>query len=263
MDIPLRNDTSTSDARLDRITQFDERSRAFPVAGAEATQPRPRSYTWRIGKAGVPDQGAEGACVGFAILNELLARPAEVRFGGLVLATRFARESIYWAAQRIDPWPGGAYPGAFPRYEGTSILAGVKIAQGLGFFRTYRWAFSLRDLVLGVGHNGPAVIGVNWYDSMYRPDAKHFIRPQGQYVGGHAILVRAVKLAFTNHRVLWWKRTWTDVDLDKSYVTLRNSWGPTYGDEGDCYMTLRDLEALLAQAGEAVFFEFRTTQIKP
>lgn len=258
--ILLKNQTTTDDIRLDRVVQFDERSRAHPVLGAASTHPRPRSYTWRITKTHVPDQGAEGACVGFAILNELLARPAEVRFGGIRAASRFARERIYWAAQRIDPWPGGAYPGAMPHSEGTSLLAGVKVTQQLGYFRSYRWAFSLQQLVLGLGHNGPSVLGVNWYDSMYHPDANYFIRPRGQLVGGHAILARAVKLVFTDHRIRWWKRTWTDVDLDKSYVTLRNSWGPAYGDKGDCYMSLRDLGALLAQRGEAVFFEFRTAQ---
>lgn len=255
----FKDGSDVGDPRLARLQQFDERSRGYAIR--ETVPQRPRSYTWRLTKPFVLDQGREGACVGFAVANELLARPAEVRFGSEHNARRFAREKVYWEAQKIDPWPGGAYPGASLHYEGTSILAGVKIAQRLGYFKQYRWAFSLKDLVLGLGHNGPAVLGVNWYDSMYRPDGKHFIRPQGTIVGGHAILARAVKLVWKDHQFVWWKRTWDDVDLDASYVTLRNSWGPMYGKHGDCYMTLRDLEELLSQRGEAVFFVERTSKV--
>lgn len=259
----LKDGSISADPRLDRLEHFDPRSRAYPIvralpyAGGPAL--RPRSYTWRITKREVLNQGSEGACVGHAVTNELLARPAETRFGGFNQAQRFAREQVYWEAQKIDPWPGGAYPGADPFYEGTSILAGVKVAQRLGYFKEYRWAFGLRDLALGVGYNGPALIGVPWYDSMYTPDENNFILPMGRIVGGHAILVRAIKMKFGSHKFSWWKRTWEDVDLDESYVTLRNSWGGDYGNKGDCYMTLRNLGALLDQRGEAVFFLNRTS----
>lgn len=258
----LRDGSLTLDPRLDRLQQFDQKSRSYPLmARLEQTTPRlrPRSYTWRLTKEPAIDQGPDGACVGFAVTNELLARPSEVRFGNWYLTNRFAKEQVYWEAQKIDPWPGGSYPGAFPKYEGTSVLAGVKVAQRFGYFKEYRWTFTLRDLVVGVGYHGPAVIGVNWYDSMYRTDAKGFIRPTGQVVGGHAVLVRAVKLKWHRHRFSWWTRTWEDVDLDRSYVTIRNSWGENFGIGGDCRMTLRDLGVLLSQRGEAVFFVDRTS----
>lgn len=253
--VTLKDGSTSEDRRLDRLIQFDERSRSYPVAVAGR---RPRSYTWRITKPAVLDQGREGACVGFSIAHELLARPAETRFGSEFRATRFAIEDVYYAAQRIDPWPGGSYPGADPHYDGTSILAGVKVTQALGYFQSYRWAFGLRDLVDGLGHNGPSVLGVNWYDSMYSPDGEGFIRPEGSIVGGHAILARAVTLKWKSHRFIWWKRTWDDVDLNASFVTLRNSWGPLWGRHGDCYITLRDLDVLLQQRGESVFFLDRT-----
>ena len=229
----LKNGTRTNDERCDRLVQFDERSRAYRIR--DLVPRKRRSYTWRCNQT--LNQGSEGACVGFAVAHEFIARPAEVRGIGY----RFARDSIYWEAQKIDPWPGGSYPGARPRYEGTSVLAGVQIAQRLGYCEEYRWSFSISDLLLGLGYHGPAILGVNWYDSMYTPDEDGFIRPRGSIVGGHAILARAV-------------------NVRDRYVTLRNSWGSRWGDAGDCRMTFDALEDLLAEDGEAVFLVRRKTK---
>ena len=76
--------------------------------------------------------------MGFGIPHELAARPSEVKG----LANKFAREDLYWKAQKIDKLKGGSYPGASPRYEGTSVLAGVKIARDKGFFDSSYWGFS-------------------------------------------------------------------------------------------------------------------------
>ena len=261
MNDQLKDGSRISDLRLDRLVEFDERSLGFPLTEVLEPRLRPRSYTWRVSKDTVLDQGPDGACVGFAVANELLARPSEVRFGGGAKAYRFAKQTIYWEAQKIDPWPGGSYPGADPFYEGTSILAGVKIAQRLGYFKEYRWTFNLHDLVIGLGYNGPAVLGVNWMTGMYYPDAKGFVRPEGQVAGGHAVLARGVKLKFNRHNFDWWNRTWDDVDQDASYVLFRNSWGPGYGLNGDFKMTLPDLDVLLRDRGESVFFVKRTSKV--
>jgi len=232
MSIQLKNNQTTEDIRLDRVIQFDPKSREFPMAMGSK---KLRSYTWRCNEW--YDQGREGACVAYSLGHELAARPAEVTG----LNDRWLVENIYWEAQKIDPWAGGTYPGAAPVYEGTSILAGVKTMHKKKFFKEYRWAFSLNDVLLGVGYNGPAVIGVYWYDSMYYPDQKGFIRPQGNIVGGHAIMVRAV-------------------NVRERFVTLRNSWGKNWGHDGDCYMTFDDLGHLLSQRGEAVFLMHRTAK---
>jgi hypothetical protein len=82
---------------------------------------------------------------------------------------RFAREEIYWRAQREDQWDGGSYPGAKPFYEGTSVVAGGEVCRELDLITEYRWANTIDDLVLAVGCHGPAVIGIEWRDSMYEP----------------------------------------------------------------------------------------------
>lgn len=224
--ITLRNNTKTSDTRLDRLQQFDERSREYRL---RIGTNRLRSYTWRC-NANL-DQGSEGACVGFGISHELCSRPAEVKG----LDNAYARERIYWEAQKIDDWDGGSYPGASPRYEGTSVLAGVKIAKSLGWFDEYRWAFGIDDLLRGLAYNGPSVLGINWYNGMYSPDAKGFIRPSGTLAGGHCILARAI-------------------NARDEFITLRNSWGAAWGKGGDCYISFADMDKLLKEDGESVFF---------
>jgi len=223
----LRDGSSTTDRRLDRLVKFDQRSRNFPVMAAVKPKLKPRSYTWRCLQT--LDQGTEGACVGFGVSHELIARPKEVEW----IDNEFARR-LYFAAQKIDEWPGGAYPGARPRYEGTSVLAGLKMAVTNGYAESYLWAFGIEDLKIGVGYFGPAVLGLKWMNGMFTPDKKGFIHATGDGQGGHCILCRAV-------------------NVKKEFFTLRNSWGADWGVGGDCYISFADMEKLLKDDGEAAF----------
>lgn len=237
MEHTLKNNVTTQDIRLDRVEQFDEESRKYNIADLQDGK-KLRSYTWRCNEWF--DQGHEGACVGFALGHELAARPAEVK----ELTHKILKTDIYWEAQRNDPWDGGAYPGATPFYEGTSVLAGVKRVKDMGYIEEYRWAFNIDDVLYGIGHNGPAVFGLPWYESMYYPDSKGFIKPEGRLMGGHCILGRAIS-----------------VRKDKEKVTLRNSWGKNWGKNGDCYITFEDLEKLLNQRGECCFLMKRKSKV--
>ncbi len=258
MTVELKDGTRVEDPLLDRLVHFDERSRNFSMQTL-VNGKKPKSNDWRIQTPFLIDQGREGACVGFAVTNELQARPAEVVIGDEVATNKFAVERIYHEAQRIDPWPGGSYPDASPKYGGTSVLAGIKVAQKIGYFKEYRWSFGLRDLVLGVAYKGPAVLGISWYETNYNPDGNGYIAPVGNKVGGHAILARAVKVVW-REGFLWDIDEWNAVDLDASYLTLRNSWGVWgHNGSGDCYVTLRNMMTWLVDEGEVVFAVSRRT----
>jgi hypothetical protein len=225
----LRDGSEVLDPRLDRLVQFDERSRQFPVRELVKELPF-RSFSWR--PTMYLDQGTEGACVGYSMAHELVARPYMVQGVNKELA-----QHIYWEAQKIDPWPGGAYPGASPFYEGTSVLAGVKVLQRLGKVLEYRWAFSLEDVRRTIGYKGPVVFGLNWYTGMFDPDEHGQIRPTGRLAGGHAIL---------GYRV----------DEKNERVWLHNSWGEDWGfvdrtfGGGKAWLTFSDLIRLLHEDGE-------------
>lgn len=212
----LKNGQVTYDSRLDRVVQFDERSRAFPIR--ELVPKKQRSYTWRCDEW--LDQGREGACVGFAWAHDMAARPKVI-----VTNTQQAL-LIYREAQRLDEWPGEAY-------SGTSVLAGAKVVSKLGYMPQYRWAFGLDDLILAVGYAGPAVLGINWYEGMYDTDAKGYIHPTGQLMGGHAILCHSV-------------------NIPGKYFVLHNSWGKdNFGVQGKAKISFDDMGRLLHEQGEA------------
>lgn len=228
MTITLKDGTSVEDIRLDRLVQFDERSREFPVRELPkvAAAKKPRSYTWRCDS--FLNQGSEGACVGFGWAHELAARPSVVA----KVSDEFARQRIYYEAQKIDPWPGGAYPSAFPRYEGTSVLAGAKICHGLGAFGEYRWAFGLEDLIMGVGYAGPAVLGLDWYEGMCRPNEAGYLNTTGSIVGGHCLIAKAVS-------------------VKEKRFTVHNSWGQGWGKDSSAYIDFDTMGHLLDSQGEA------------
>jgi hypothetical protein len=214
--------------QFDRLVQFDNNSKHFPLL--KLSQKKAITRTHFCGKH--LDQGLEGACAGFGLTHALLT-PTFRAYG---LDAKYAKERVYWNAQRIDPWHGGSYPDAEPRYEGTSVLAGVKVLKEFGWIDSYRWGFSLRDLILGIGHEGPAVLGVKWLEGMHSPDGEGFIHVTGKINGGHCILCKGV-------------------NIEERYFILHNSWGSTWGVKGDCYISFSDMEKLLALQGEIVFLQ--------
>lgn len=207
----------STDPRLGRLPEFDERSLNFPIRATLAVTQLPRSYTWSCPL--VLDQGSEGSCVGHAWAHEIAARPITWP------SSSYLARLIYREAQKIDPWPGEGY-------EGTSVLAGVKIAASLGHYKEYRWAFGLDDLILALGYKGPAVLGINWYQGFYTPDSAGRIWPTGSVVGGHAILANGV-------------------NMPKRLIRLHNSWGPGWGINGEAFISFDDLSRLLSEGGEA------------
>lgn len=222
--IQLKGGHTTTDVRLDRLPSFDPRSRAFPV-GEVVPQP---VHTKLWGLKAWLDQRQEGACVSFAWHHEAAASPVPAK---VTDDDAFRR---YREMQRVDEWPGESY-------SGTSVLAGAKVMHGAGFFSEYRWAFSIDELLRAVSHEGPAVIGIPWKDSMFSPRSSGLLDCSGQTAGGHAILVRGIVL----------KPRLKGESKLPPLLRLHNSWGKGWGVNGDCYVTAFDLERLLDDDGDA------------
>lgn len=265
--IQLKGGAQTSDPRLGRIPQFDQRSRLYPirtfkVAGKQIADHNPQSKSWDLNE--YLDQGSEGRCVEYSICHELLAQPEEVELN--LVEQILAGKLIYWPAQHEDEWEGGSYPDADPFYEGTSVLAGIRVTARLGFYTEYHWAFSLEDAVVALGHVGPLVLGMNWYDGMSTPDEDGFLPVTGEIVGGHAILSPAITIKYTSLSL--WERIknlffpgsvpFKKVNLEKSYLTLHNSWGPLWGENGRAKLKLADFDRLRKEGGEVCLITGRS-----
>ncbi len=147
-----------------------------------------------------------------------------MRAGPTTVTTGPAAATIYAEAQKRDEWEGESY-------GGTSVRAGAKYLQELGFVAEYRWAFTLEDVRRTLAL-GPMVFGISWHQDMMETDRAGFIHATGPVIGGHAI--RCVG--------------WSD---KKKAVRLRNSWGKSFGQAGRCWLSYADLEKLLADDGEA------------
>ena len=219
----------TPNRTLDRLVEFDERSRDYNVADRLATAGLPPglvSHTW-----GIPgeklDQGADGACVGFGWAAELKAYPKAVAGIGYTQAM-----AIYHAAQKLDGFPDDQ--------EGSSVLAGAKAVQADGYIDGYHWAFNINDVCRAVSFLGPVVVGTNWLNSMFYPDPQGLLEvDEGSGVaGGHCYLVSGIVLG-------------SQIAHGEPLLRIRNSWGAGWGRRGDAFVRVSDFARLLAASGEA------------
>ena len=189
----------------------------------------------------VLDQGQDGYCVGFGWTGELNAEPVVTGKPTFDFAA-----SLFHLALKYDDIPGEADD------TGTSVLAGAKAAQKMGFISEYRWCFSIDEVARGIYNHGPVVIGIPWLDSMFEPqylpghdepNPKSGIAQvpnlpvldcSGNEVGGHCCLLTG----FTRFG-------------NTEYFRLRNSWGESWGLNGDAMIRKQDLAKLLHGTGEA------------
>jgi hypothetical protein len=227
-----------SERTFDRLPEFDPKSKQYGIRSVAGPSPALRSKTWFFG--GAPwrsgdnlDQGREGACVGFGWTQELICSPAVKRFRDASQANGYAR-CFYFAAQKLDEFPG-------ENYEGTSVLAGAKVAQARGYLPEYRWAFGIDDLLLAISQHGPAVVGTDWTDEMDHVLPNGLLSGTGGSVrGGHCYLVRGLILTPP-----------TNLNIHEPVLRVTNSWGEDYGVGGDVFVKVSDFEKLLKDGGEA------------
>lgn len=210
--------------RFNLQLRFDPRGGAYPVRQLFWPWFRPKSRRWECPV--VLDQGNEGACAGFAAAHELAADPVrwEVNFDFAMV--------IFHKAQEMDEFAG-------TDYEGTTINGVMRAGRNMGFWKSWRWAFSEMDLRLTISKIGPAVLGILVYEGMLNPDANGLVRPTGEILGAHAILCNE------------WRESVSFMETPEGVYSLRNSWGETWGKGGDCFITAEDMKFLLSRNGEA------------
>jgi hypothetical protein len=187
---------------LGRIVEHDPRSLYYPAPKTE----QPRSAHWRhYGR--ILDQGQLGSCTGNAMTQWLMTgeafRGRHHRPGRYLTETEAVR--IYSAATKIDG-AEGEYP---PDDTGSSGLAVAKVAQQLGYVSRYSHAFGIDHAEATISLSA-FLVGSEWTERMFDPDADGFVYPDGDVAGGHEYLC-----------VGW--------DQPSDVWTFVNSWGADWG----------------------------------
>lgn len=222
---------------LGRLPEFDEQSRQYAARETLFSAAAPlKSRLWT--RPGAWDQGAYPHCVGFACVGLLNTKPVASR---VTPGKRWWKDGrlpshVYREAQKVDYWPG-------EDYDGTSVLAGMKVLKRKGLIPEYRWAFGLDDTLRTISRHGPVVIGVNWYTGMFRTDSDGFVVPTGTNEGGHAVELHGI-------------------NVSAGYVIGTNSWGRDWGEDGRFKLRFADLGQLLGEQGESVTTVLRGSKAK-
>jgi len=202
---------------LGRLYAPDPRDQYHLMATVLAEeQPLLRSVSYRSWH--VLDQGQTPSCVGHGWRAWLDGAPVMDKSGPTAL-------NIYYEAQKVDEWPGEGY-------EGTSVRAGAKVLFDLKYINEYVWAFdepTIRKWLLS--NSGGVVIGVNWYQNMFSPDPQGFLNVNGTLAGGHCLWVRGYNRPRDAYR-------------------LQNSWGTSWGQNGQAWLRSSDMARLIAEEGE-------------
>jgi hypothetical protein len=187
----------------------DERDYQWePVACSRAVR------YWTPGRW-VGDQQQTPSCVGFAWSHWLSCAPVVSWLDPL---------GIYDLAKFLDEWQGEAY-------GGTSVRAGAKVLKRLGLMTQYAFAADVSSLVAAVLEVGPIVVGTEWLEDMFEPNANGQIFATGASAGGHAYLIDGV-------------------DTLQRHFRIKSSYGDRWGTMGHARIDFDDFDRLVQRGAE-------------
>ena len=210
----------TNQFAMGAIPQFDPRSKLFSVAQRLTPEQlaNPVSKVWPCSI--VLNQGQNQSCVGNAQAYDLAGEPCPIAGVNEGIANK-----IFQIAQTLDGIP-------LP-HSGTSVLAGIKAVKKLWptAFQSYHWAFDMKHLLATVSYIGPVIMGTNWLNDMFFPNAKGLIHCTGAIRDRHSYWI---------HKV----------DMENKRLGLLQSWGAGWGVKGEAEVLISEFEPLFLNGGE-------------
>lgn len=165
------------------------------------------------------DQGQTGHCVGFGGAQFHNCEP----YPGVYVNDD--GHKLYYECKILDGEPKAE--------NGSSVHSLAKALKNRGLISTYVWAASTDDIKAWVLNKGPVVVGTDWYNDMFNPDANGFVTPTGSLAGGHCFLLRGY-------------------NSTEDAFHFQNSWGSSWGLGGYFKIKVSDFKKLLAADGEAM-----------
>ena len=173
---------------------------------------------WGFNKPAL-DQGVHPWCGGFSMAHYGICLPTESDY-------EFADgKNFYDRCKDFDLQPG--------MQNGTSVRTIANVGRNLGMWSNYAFATDVKTIYDWILNSGPIILGTNWYNNMFVPDADHIIHCIGDLAGGHA----------------W---VGIGVDLNLGFIDGLTSWGPDFGDNGRFRIPLDEFWGLFAKQGEAI-----------
>lgn len=211
---------------LGRSVFHDSRSKAY---AAEESDPATLvKVDWA--DSVLLDQGDLGSCTGNATVGNLGTVPFLTTLPADTSLDEVLAVKVYSLATSLDSY-SGQYP---PTDTGSDGLSAAKAAKQFGLISGYTHALSLNAALTAL-QSGPVITGVDWYQGFDNPDANGLVKISGQVRGGHEFVV-------------------TGFDPATNLVKARNSWGPSFGQNGFFYFSTSDWQTLLNNQGDVTIF---------
>lgn len=171
--------------------------------------------TWDDVEA-VLDQGDTPHCVGFGSAQWCNTVPVDDHFKNA------DGDDIYYACKEVDGEPGAE--------DGSYVHTAAKVLKTRGRLSSYAWTNSIGTMQAWLLQKGPLVVGVDWYNDMFNPDADGYVAPTGGIAGGHCFAVVG------------------ELASEDAFLCL-NSWGKSWAVNGRFKMKHADFNKLLTAQG--------------
>ena len=212
-------------------SHFDARNLRYRIQDTTSMLP-PHDQVWES-KGPILNQGSTPSCTGHGALGWEMCLPGDAPTTPDDQKSPDPRAVLIWQQAQlegfghIDPNDGATI------HDIAKVLSDpmneVLAVNGKPRMGSYVWGFDMNEILSFISNEGPMIIGVTWYKSMFSPDADGIakIDPDSGVAGGHCVYIRGCSLT-------------------KGLVgPIANSWSATWGKQGEFYLPVGQFKLLL------------------